>query len=81
VSEEEYRDFYKTLKLSETAETLGWAHWKVGALALFSERYELIPFDGDHSSDREIPVVACLSGRCCTSRAPFQRTFGKKWRL
>jgi len=79
VSEEEYRDFYKTLKLSETAETLGWAHWKVGALALFNERHELII--GNHSSDREIQVVACLSGRCCTSLAPFQRTFGKKWRL
>ncbi|KAH8090583.1 putative cation-transporting ATPase [Filobasidium floriforme] len=28
VSEEEYRDFYKTLTSSEDAETLGWAHWK-----------------------------------------------------
>lgn len=59
VSEEEYRDFYKTLTSSEEAETLGWAHWKVSAPIPTSQLLSvLIRFV---SISRVIPVAASRS--------------------
>jgi heat shock protein beta len=54
VPDEEYEEFYKAVSKDPTAETLGWAHFKVG-IQLVVPRWRVLTHAGRHRLRRVIP--------------------------
>jgi hypothetical protein len=71
VQDQEYRDFYKGVSKDDTAETLGWAHFKVSPLIL-------ITLEGPSSTTRATPDLGCRIVQSCTSPLNCPRISGKR---